>query len=217
MKKLFMGFLNVLIITILGSTFLYATENKRVMPKENKRNDEQIIEDKSFPSIDIVQKKLADYVSTYSLYPYILPGKVEMVIDFYLEDKVENKDLAMRFIQVSLYQEKKSIKGMFAVLTNKSTKENTIDLCYLTNDQLMSPTLFYDIMSFPGLFAAQPKAIDKFKEKGKVFVFIEFIKKFNNGRLQKWVFFNSDNTIAVNVRLTDDGIGGTFFDITESK
>lgn len=168
-------------------------------------------EERDFPvSPEVVSGKLREYLIGRSLYPYIEPGPADLLIEGGLEERFEDGLVDCMFLQAKLIQEEKSLLGMFALVVNKETNAVGVKLCYLTNDRLISPILFYDIMVSPQLYSLLPKAYELFEES-KIDVFID--QKGGNS-LQAWRFFNPDVDFVMDVSLEDDGIGGTYFTLS---
>lgn len=205
MKKVFIVILNILAIIIIYERPLNAIENN------NKAKDEVYHLDGK-----VIQKKISEYLSSHSLQPYILSGALEMEMEGYLmTDDKEEDELLLRFLQVNLYQKNKSFKALFSIVTNKITRENNVDMVYLTNGTLISLTLFLDIIQSPPLKKIYPKVFHQYETK-QVRVFMDVKESLGDEVQQQWVFFNPIKTFDVNVLLKSDDTGGAFFIVKES-
>ena len=199
MKKFYRIFVIGLLIAVIQAT-LFSVENEV---------NTQLV-------ANLIGEKISEYLSTHSLYPYINPGKNEFVIKDFLEPAIENDKSGTLFVEVNFGQEKSDLKGMFLAYFDKASKTMSVYLLCLSDSDLMSPTLFFDVWNYPALRVSCPEGTKMLRENNG-YIFIAS-KEINNGdRHQVWTFFNSENSYQVPITLQDDGKGGSHFLIETPK
>jgi hypothetical protein len=200
MKKCFLPLLIGLFVT-LGSASAFANEEELDLP---------------IPK-EIVSEKISDYLSSNSLYPYIKSGQGEIQITSILEPIVDNAQLAMIFLEGEFATEGKPLKGLFAVQLIKATNTSQAKLFCLSDSDLITPQLFFDIVNGPQLTLSSPEGMKLLQEKNG-HIFISSDDSHNAAkRVQTWTLFTPEESYDVPVTLTDDGKGGTYFTISIPK
>lgn len=161
--------------------------------------------------VDLVVEKIHQYVSSTCLSPYISPGKGEFIFEGQCEGSLDSKDAIVNFYGGHFFLESGDLNAMFLALKDKATKEIYVKLLYLSNGDLVTPTLFFDIAYGPQLNTLFPE-VAKLLEKGG-YVHMDVLKKDIGKSMQKWTFCTPTESCSVKLVLKDDGKGGTYFSV----
>ncbi len=152
------------------------------------------------PSTQETEKKIVSYLSSHSLVPLIGEGEFQ----YYFLGLIEGYP-GSTFAMGNITKDKVSYNALF-MMKNGSRQA---DLAYLTTDTPLSPRLFADIL--PGALALLSKEFFNLPP------LIVPLKKGKGVHYQKWIFCSKKNQAELFVRLTDDGKGGTYFDVSKSN
>ena len=151
-----------------------------------------------------VLNQIVSYLSQHSLSPFIRGGEFEYTHLNFMKDSYNNNTHALGI----LTQGDASCYALFSINKKWFWSEFKTDLVYISTDHPISPVLFADI--------AQLAASLLPKDPANFHVFIE--KKEdpdlpNEFKLQKWTFFNQQESTELLVVLTEDDQGGMYFNI----
>lgn len=148
-------------------------------------------------------KEIVSYLSEHSLSPYLQGGKSEYFHLGFIKDSYNNNTHALGMIK----RGNDSYATLFSIHKSWFWNQVTTDLMYITTDCLISPVLFEDV--------ARVAAALLEKDPSQFHVFIEKQSSHlpEESTLQKWTFFNQQESKDVFVVLTDDGKGGTYFEV----
>ncbi len=152
-----------------------------------------------------VLKQVVSYLSQHSLSPLLEGGESDYAHLDFIKDSYDNITHTLGMIT----QGNKSYIALFSI--NKTLGEITTNLSYITTDNPISPILFADIAPLAATFLT--------KDPSDFYVFIERQASPNlpdESKVQKWSFFNQQETAELLVTLTKDGQGGTYFNIERS-
>ena len=163
---------------------------------------------------EVVSEKIIEYLSSNSLLPYIKPGQSEMRLTNILDLIVNNDQMTVMFLEGEFGSKEKPLKGFFGMQLLKATNTAQAKLFCLSDSNLMTPHLFFDIINSPQLTLSCPEGMKLLQEKnGHIFISSDdsniYVK-----RVQTWTFFTSEESYDVSVTLINDGKGGTYFTIS---
>lgn len=155
-----------------------------------------------------VLNQIVSYLSQHSLFPFFKDVESEYAHLDFIKDSYNNNTHALgRIIQGN-----SSCFALFSINKGWFFGDVKTDLVYITTDHPISPVLFADIVKLAAVFLP--------KDPSKFHVCIEKEENPNlpnEAKLQKWTFFNQQEIAELFVVLTEDGQGGTYFDIKTSN
>ena len=146
-------------------------------------------------SVDIVVEKIYQYLSTASLSPYMPPEQGEFVFEGQCEGSLDAKYAIVNFYVGHFLLENGDLNAMFVAVKDKATKEIYVKLLYVSNGDLVTPILFFDIAYGLQLNTMSPEAV-KLLQKG-CYVHMDVIKKDVGKSMQKWTFWTSTESTSV--------------------
>lgn len=162
----------------------------------------------SFNSLSVeentVLNQIISYLSKHSFSPFFRGGKSEYTHLNFIKNSHNNNTHALGIVT----QGNTSYYTLFSINKKWFWSELKTDLVYISSDVPISPILFKDITQLAATFLQ--------KDLSKFHVFME--KKEdpslpNESKLQKWTFFNQEEMAELLIVLTEDGQGGTYFNI----
>ena len=156
-----------------------------------------------------LQEAFYQYFSTHNLFPYIDLNQGQFNTSF-ITPVVEDKRDFITFMLGEFDNETKLTKAVFMITRDKYTEEIFVRTLYIMEGICMSPTLFMDIIEFPGFLACYPKALELFGEPDSLVHISNEILEDGRHR-QIWTFYTSHEKYAAIVYLQDDEEGGSFF------
>lgn len=151
-----------------------------------------------------VLNQIVSYLSQHSLSPFFRGGESEYAHLNFIKDSYNNNTHALGMVT----QGNTSYYTLFSINKKWFWSELKTDLVYITTDTPLSPVLFTDITQLAAAFLP--------KDPSNFHVFIERKEDPNlpnESKLQKWTFFNQQESAELFVVLTEDGRGGTYFDV----
>jgi len=187
--------------TIFSITFIEATE----------LDDIQTIE-KWIP-MDSIESEITEYLDANDLTPYIPNGWVCDRFEF-LEPNVEYVDGFGVFVEVQSLQENSEERAVFFLYKSKATEEIFTRLIYITNTQPISMQLYYDIMRCCFLNTSNFDNSELLKDR-TARIYIVSNPEENDEIEQIWTFFTPEKKCEIPILLSDDGDGGTVFQVKE--
>ena len=166
---------------------------------------------------NIIDEKVYSFLSSASLHPYISPGYFMWRITNYVPPIIDDEQKSAVFVAIEVKTDQKPLKGMFVVYHEKATNNVTASLLFLSDSDLISPTLFFDIVYSPQFYLSCPEAVTLLREKrGHIFISSDD-SNFEEKRAQTWTIFSADENYSIYINLMDDGKGRTYFTISMGK
>lgn len=92
----------------------------------------------------VIEKNVANFLKNHNLTPYVQSNQ-KMVRYEILEPIIDGKDLLSVFIACR-FENEKGPASVFLVGREKKTDKVAIELLFTSNDPVISPQLFFDIM-----------------------------------------------------------------------
>ncbi|MCI0381576.1 MAG: hypothetical protein L0207_00780 [Chlamydiae bacterium] len=190
-----------LILTVLIATALEGKENDQ---------SEKI---KTWMPEEIVSEKISSYFSSHDLSPYIYPELGNIRLGF-IPPVIENDKFFRTFMRGDFLND--DTKIVFYLSRDKSSENIEVRLLFIMNGNHMSPELFFDVLTHPGLTVMSPRAIELYSnQNGHIYISSESEKE--GRKNQTWTFFTPDEKCDVSLFLQSDGKGGTFFTLLRPK
>lgn len=155
-------------------------------------------------SSNVVVNEIISYLSSHSLFPFLTSGQSEYAHLDFIKDAYNNNTHALGLIT----QGNASYYTLFSINKQWLSSELQTELVYLSTDRPISPVLFRDVVIGAAPFLPE--------DASDFHVFIEREEDPNlpnESTLQKWTFFNEKEKRELFVVLTEDGQGGTYFEV----
>lgn len=167
-------------------------------------------------SKEIIQSEIGTYLTSQSLYPYVLPWKGVFQCDDLIEPILETETHQTVFVGGHFPLNESCTRALFCMQKNKTTNSFQTKLLFLTNGELISPELFYDIFLGPQLATGCHKVVELYQQKQKPQIYIDSTPPKKGKITQTWIFFTRNKSVDVEIRLFNDRAGSTTFAITPS-
>ncbi|WP_420420781.1 hypothetical protein [Simkania sp.] len=156
--------------------------------------------------------KIEECFSSLPSTPYLRKGTGEAMINGVVDPILDDETFSLVFLEAEFRNQLVPTKGMVAVSFDKATQTCHARLLCLTDSDLFSPVLFFDIINGPELSLLCPEAVELvMQEEGLVFVHTDQEMSGDETRVQVWTFYNTSVSYDIQVFLHADGQGGTYF------
>lgn len=150
-----------------------------------------------------------DYLETYTLRPYLTEAPMDFVLGGMTPTVYDNEAFFSKFIFGTISQGARTYHAMFSISKDKATYEVSAYLMFLSNAHPISEVLFSDIANAIFVNSAHTSRIPNHAN-----LFIEKLRTTYSGSTeQAWHFYSRTSKYTINVTLTPDGQGGTYFNI----
>ncbi|MCB1067770.1 MAG: hypothetical protein KDK56_06255 [Simkania sp.] len=157
-------------------------------------------------------EKINECFSSLPPTPYLREGTSEAMINGVIDPVLDDDKFSLVFLEAEFRNQLVPTKGMVAVSFDKASQTCHARLLCLTDSDLFSPILLFDVINGPELSFLCPEAVEMvMKEEGFLFVHAEDEMSGDETRVQIWTFYNSSVSYEIQVILHADGQGGTYF------
>lgn len=144
--------------------------------------------------------------------PYLRQETSEAMILGVLDPILDDDSWSLVFLEVEFRDQAIPTKGIVAVSFDKANKTCQAKLLCLTDGELISPGLFFDIMNGPQLAMLCPKGLELVtNDDALIFVHTDDQMIQKDTRFQTWTFYTPYESCEIVVSLISDGQGGTYF------